>query len=524
MPSASPAERHVGAATVARILGRWSLPGPGYVALADGLRRCVLDGTLPLWSRMPSERDLAAALGVSRTTTSAAYQRLRELGFLVTRRGSGSVTTLPGGRRHQVGALVADESDDYAGGPGRLVDLTMAAPSAPTELHHASVRALEALPRHLSGTGYTYLGLPALRAALAERYTRRGTPTRPDEILVTSGAQPALSLLTGTLAGPGDRIVLEHPTYPNTIGAVRAVSARPVPVPVGAHGVDVDLLESAVRQTAPRLVHLTPDHHNPTGTSLDEDARERVRRLAEKHRTLVVGDETLTDLTLDGPAPSSFTGPVTRATLVTVGSASKTFWGGLRVGWIRGHRDLVARLAAERAHHDISTALLDQLVLVELLEVEDQVLATRRAELRERRDALVAALTREVPWRVTVPAGGLALWVDLGAPVSSALGAVAPRYGVRTVPGPIFGVDGSFESRLRLPFCLPVEDLEQGVSRLATAWAAVAPDDAPAAGGARGTRHGESGPTADAGMPAAADGPTELTVPAPPFVGAGAVV
>ncbi|WP_372595401.1 GntR family transcriptional regulator, partial [Actinotalea sp.] len=186
-----PTDRRIGAAALARLLGTLPTHTSGYVALAEALRRCILDGSLPLSTRVPSERELAEALGVSRTTTGAAYERLRTGGFLRTRRGSGSVTTVPGGTgagqdRDDVPWL--GSADDRPEAP---VDLTMAAPSAPTQLHAAAERALEALPRHLTGTGYTFLGLPELRTALAERYTRRGTPTSPDEILVTTGAQQA---------------------------------------------------------------------------------------------------------------------------------------------------------------------------------------------------------------------------------------------------------------------------------------------------------------------------------------------
>ncbi len=472
-------ERRIAAQALRRLLGTLPAHTPGYLALADATRRCILDGSLPLHTRLPSERELAEVLGISRTTTSAAYERLRATGFLHTRRGSGSVTTIPQGRASgpaSAGGAWSGQVDDRPGAP---VDLTLAAPSAPTQLYGAAQRALEALPRHLTGTGYTFLGLPALRAALAERYTRRGTPTSPDEILVTTGAQQAIYLVMASYVGAGERVVVEHPAYPHAIAAVRGVGGRPVPVPVGPGGVDLDLLESTIRRSAPRLVHLTPDFHNPTGASLDPGARERLRELAARHRTPVVGDETLTDLALDGPAPACVLGRAPNPYLLTIGSASKSFWGGLRVGWVRARRDVVSRLGQERSRHDLSTGLLDQLVTLELLAQEDLVLAERRAALRTQREALLAALARELPWRVARPAGGLSTWIDLGAPLSSALAAIAPQHGVLVVPGTIFGVDGAFENRLRLPFSADVERIERGVASLASAWRALGPGARP---------------------------------------------
>jgi DNA-binding transcriptional MocR family regulator len=243
-------------------------------------------------------------------------------------------------------------------------------------------------------------------------------------------------------------------------------------VPCGPDGLDVDLLESTIRQVAPRVVYLIPDHRNPTGTSLTPEQRARVRALARRHRTTIVGDEVLRELTIDGPAPESFAGDGTSSGLVvSIGSASKSFWGGLRVGWVRAHPDLVARLASLRTHVDIGTPPMEQLVVTELLAGAGDVLASRRQVLRERRDLLVGLLHEHLPtWDVPVPAGGLSLWVDLGAPVSSALAATSVRHGVRIVPGPAFGVDGGLEHHLRVPFAESPDVLRRGVQGLAAAW------------------------------------------------------
>lgn len=460
-------DRRISGHGVATIIGAWSRPGAAYAALADALRQAVLSGSLPLRTRLPSERELADALQVSRTTTTAAYDALRDEGYLVSRRGSGTVTTLPE-RLPRPGAPLTRPTnlDDD------VVDLTTAAPQAPEGLHDAVRDALDLLPRYLPTTGYSPAGLPELREAIAARYTERGTPTSPDQVLVTTGGQEAIHLLVAAHAGPGDRVLLEHPTYPHALDAVRAASARPVAVPSGPDGIDLDLLASTVRQASPRLAYLIPDHRNPTGTSLSADDRARVRDLAQRTRTLVVGDEALTDLTLDGPEPASFAGDGTGAHVACLGSASKTFWGGLRIGWVRAHRDLVGRLTAQRAHVDIGSSVIDQLVVARLLADRDAVLAQRRVMLRERRDLLRDLLAQRLPgWTPNLPPGGLALWVDLGAPVSSALAALAPRHGVRVAAGPVFGVEPGLERYLRVPFTEPPARLERAVDGLARAWA-----------------------------------------------------
>jgi DNA-binding transcriptional MocR family regulator len=247
----------------------------------------------------------------------------------------------------------------------------------------------------------------------------------------------------------------------------------------------MDMLEVTLRQSAPRLGYLIPDHHNPTGLSLDDEGRAGLVALARAHRTPFVVDETMVGLDLDGappPAPVAAHDPAGDAA-ITIGSMSKAFWAGLRIGWIRTSPALVRRLAAARAAVDLSSPIVEQLVAVELLRDADAILAARREAVRARRDALVAALQHELPgWRFDVPRGGLVLWVELDTPRSSALAAIADRHGVRIAPGPRFGIDGAFERYLRLPFCLPEATLQDAAARLATAWRAVtegAPAPAP---------------------------------------------
>ena len=163
-------------------------------------------------------------------------------------------------------------------------------------------------------------------------------------------------------------------------------------------GTDLDLLESTVRQVAPCLAYLIPDHHDPTGTSLSDAGRARVRVLAVRHRTVIIGDEALGDLTLDGAPPTPFAGEGTDAgDVVWVSSGSRSFWRGQRIGWVRAHPDLVTRLSVTGAQVDLGTAVLGQLVTAHLLDRPDDVLPERRAMLRERRDLLLALLAEELP-------------------------------------------------------------------------------------------------------------------------------
>ena len=245
-------------------------------------------------------------------------------------------------------------------------------------------------------------GLPALREAVAQRFTARGVPTTADQILITNGALHGLDLLLRLLIGPGDRVLTELPTYPGALDAIRGNGARVVPVPMAATGGwQVELMQATLRQTAPRLAYLTPDFHNPTGALIDESARRDVLRAARQTGTTVVVDESFVDLGFSAPERPS---AAIDSSVITIGSLSKPVWGGLRIGWLRASTDLVHRLAALRASIDMAGAVLDQLVAAELFASLDEIAAQRLAELRPQRDTLVAALARDLPqWRFVAP-------------------------------------------------------------------------------------------------------------------------
>jgi DNA-binding transcriptional MocR family regulator len=443
------------------------MPGPVYSALARAITSLVLDGRIVTETRLPSERELATALAVSRATVTAAYDALRAEGFLASRTGSGSYVTVPAGSRPR--PALARWSTHYSDGAD-VIDLSCAALPAPPDLLPAAVaEATGRLGPYLLGDGYEPAGLPVLREAVAARFTARGVSTRPEQILITNGSLHGLDLLLRLLIGPGDRVITELPSYPGALDAVRANGGRLVPVPMAPEGGwSVGQLQATLRQTAARLAYLTPDFHNPTGALVPAADRREVLKIARQTGTTVVVDESFVDLGF---------GVRERATaeldpaVVTVGSLSKPIWGGLRIGWLRASTDLVHRLAALRTSIDMGGAVLDQLVAAELIGRIDDIAARRIADLVPQRDALVAALAEELPdWRVTLPAGGLSLWAELPAPLSTPLCMLAAQAGVVVVPGSRFGVDGTLERFLRLPYALPADRLVEAVRRLAGVW------------------------------------------------------
>lgn len=461
-------ERTLGSRQLAGMLPDPAERRPAYRHLARAISELVLDGRVALHVRLPAERELAAALGTSRATVTAVYDLLRESGYAHSRQGSGTWTALPPGSAPSgvARALVP---------PDTAIDLARAAPGLPEEmLRDALDRVAPRLAAHAHSPGYHPYGLPELRAAVAERFTRRGLATVPEQVLITSGAQHALTLVLGLLTAPGDRVLVESPSYPNALEAVRRARLRPVSVPVADDGWDTGVVESTLRQVVPRLAYLVPDFHNPTGCLMPEEARARILHAAVRSGTSVVADETLTELALDVPAPVPFAAHAPHggaSGVVTIGSMSKSHWGGLRIGWLRAPSHLVTELAAQRIATDLGGSVLDQLLALDLLPRDAELLPDRLDRLRTRRAALADALTTHLPgWTWRLPPGGLSLWADLGEPVSSALAERAVEYGVRIEGGACFAADpGVLEQRLRVPYTLPPETLREAVHRMATA-------------------------------------------------------
>jgi len=469
--------RQLGSREVTALLGNWSRPGtPAYRALAERLRLLVLDGRLPVHAVLPSERSLALDTGTSRTTTTAAYRLLREQGFARAVHGAGTWTAIPRDRGDLPSTdpwPVLHGSLGPADGRG---DLTCAALEAPCEIHAAYVAALDDLPRYLPGHGYYSGGLPELRERIAARYTARGLPTSADEVMVTSGAMSALRTALSLLARPGARVLVEDPTYPMALDLLREKGLRPIGFAV-EEGWDLDQARQVLRRPGCELAFLMPDFHNPTGLLMDAPTRQALAGCCAATGCTVVVDETICEMDLrgflgdGGRTPPPFPAFCGSRTTVCLGSASKTFWGGLRLGWIRAPRPIVRTLLVSRSTDELTCPLLEQLAVTHLMDDLPRLLLRRRELLAARFTALRGALGTLLPgWQVPAPQGGIVCWVRLPEPRSSRLAVSARELGLVLAPGPRFGVRGGFEGRLRLPFARSEEQLRGAASLLAGAW------------------------------------------------------
>jgi len=476
----------IGATQLAQRLGPWrsaAEPGGGsararslQVALAERITALVLDGRLAIGTRLPAERLMGVALGVSRTTVTAAYALLRESGFAVSRQGSGSFVSVPdGAAARTAGGYQADARGTD------VIDLMCAAPFAPLPMLQAALRsAAEQLPAHAGVGGYLPYGLDVLREAIADRYCARGLPTTPDQILVTNGSQGAITMVARLLCSAGDRVLVESPSYPNALDTFRAAHARPIPVPLEDQGWVPGSYESALTQLRPRLAYLIPHFQNPTGHLMDPDMQGSIARAARRAGSWLLADETITEAALDVPVPPPFATtirPTDAEAVLVCGSMAKSFWGGLRIGWLRGPARIVHELAAARAAMDLASPVLDQVAATSVLRGGVDYVVEHRRNWREQRAALMQAVDETLPdWAYRVPEGGLSLWLRMDRDEATALSQRAQTHGVMVHAGPRFGADpGTFERYVRLPYVQPPELLREAVRRIALARAVPGP-------------------------------------------------
>lgn len=460
------ADQVLGARRMIGLLGEWRnvAAGPSYLALSDRIRLLIIDGRIPADTRLPAERDLAAALDVSRTMVTAAYRELREAGYIESMRGSGTIARLPGS------ASGFDEVTEAG-----FIDFTKATLPAVATIDEYLAGAADDLPTALRSTGYDPVGLPELRRAIADRYAERGLPTDPEQIMVTIGAQHAISLVARTLLARGDRSLVEMPSYPHAYEALREAGSRLIPVSVTDQGWDVDGLEQAFARNSPALAYLMPDFHNPTGASMPAEVRQRTIELASRNGTIVISDETTGELDIDRReryAPFAHYAPArSSAEIITIGSLGKTVWGGLRVGWIRADRSRIAQFAHARQAGDLGTPLYEQLVAAHALQDYERILRLRREQLRAGRLYLLEGVAARMPdWRVASVPGGLALWANIGAPLSSQLALAARSHGLLITAGPRFGLNGALERFIRLPMGYAASATDRALDALENAW------------------------------------------------------
>lgn len=466
--------------SLVRVLGGWSrAQGPLYRLLAHALRTAILEGDISAGTRLPAERVLADALAVSRNTVVAAYDELEQEALIKRRHGSGTwVESLSlaktGMHRPATNGSLARSPlfETLLNEPRDTIDLSTGAPEAldGLSLDAYALSDTELVPL-LTTTGYAPLGLPELRDAIALYYERKGLQTAAKQILVTSGAQQALTLAATLYIQRGDTVMVENPTYFGALDTFRFLGARLIPVAVDHEGLRTDILERTLGASLPRMLYLMPAFHNPTGAVLSHARHRAIASLVREFALPVVEDNAFADLGITSESPPPIASYAPDEAVLTIGSMNKLFWQGLRVGWIRAPETIITRLGRLKVIADLGTGTLTQAVALRLLERIDEVKAARRQQLQTRLHLATTLLHEQLPdWTWVPPDGGYFLWVRLPHGDASEFAQIALRCGVIVTPGTVMSVDDAHYGHLRLPFMLRSDVLRAGIERLAQAW------------------------------------------------------
>lgn len=452
-------------------LGDWQKRhGPLYRRLAEALADAIAAGDLAAGQSLPAERALAGRLAVGRSTVVGAYDVLRSQGLLESRQGAG--TWVAGASRIGQSDPSSPEALRAAisFAPEQLIDLATASlPADPAVAECLSVCATEPDPEVLASPGYFRLGLPVLRERLASNLSAAGLATSADQVLITTGEQQALSLLAEHYLSAGDVAVVTDPTSPGILDVLRAL---PVTIRAGgslSRSNGIAELSHVLERGESQLLYLSPTIDHETGR-LSAHGRDHLVKTLRSYRGVVVIDEAQRSLTFDKPLPFLSVGRAA-PTCVTVGSFSKLYWGGLRVGWMRGPTAVVARLSRTKARADLGTPVISQMIAAELVTREQEVRQRRLAVLRSQlKDAHRLLATHLPGFDFAPPMGGLTIWAKLPSGLSEPFAQTALRYGVAVAPGSMLSQGGAGDEFIRIAFARPQREFEEGTRRLAEAW------------------------------------------------------
>lgn len=468
---------------------------PLYAQIATQVREMISSGALKIGDRLPANRELARTLGVNRTTITTAYAELTADGLIRSHVGRGTfISALPAAKRSAPGhemalpspmpwdALLADQQRDpwlsglLAPQPGKgTISLAYGLPQAEIfpldDFRRAVARVLRKEGRALLQLGSSS-GYAPLQQYLASQMALAGIKVNPEEVLVTNGCQQSLGLIRQILVRPGDEVAIESPTYPGALSVFCGNHAKYATVPVGQQGLDLGVLEDILSQRRPKLIYVVPSFHNPTGVTMNLQARRRLIELAARYRVPIIEDDIYHELYYDGPSLPSLKALDHYGLVIYINSFSKIGFPGLRVGWIAAPRIVTDHLNQLKQRSDLHASLLAQAAIYEFARqgLLAKHLNRSRKAYAEQRDAMLAALEKYFPdeaaWNK--PAGGMAIWVRLPQALNaSQLLLQAAEQGVIFSPGEHFYGCSPQPNMMRLSFTMASPAaIEEGVRRL----------------------------------------------------------
>ena len=446
-----------------------------YRQLGLYLQNLIEDGQLLTGTRLPPTRELAAKLGVNRTTVSAAYEMLESEGLIRGEVGRGSYVCGSAERSETVNwgrALTASVSTRAGSPAAGVLNFTSSSPSErlfPLEEFRESCREvlesrnLKTLMQLGSPGGYE-----PLRRYLLNRAVEQGIARPTDDILITNGCQQALDLLRRALLRAGDKVAVEEPVYPGLKNLFLEAGAELIGVGVGPEGVGMPSLQRALEAGA-KVVVLTPSFQNPTGTTIPDSARASVCAMVRHAGAVLIENDIYSELAYSGTAHTKL--KEIDQNVILLGSFSKVAFPGIRVGWIIAPRPVIARVTELKQLADLHTDHLSQAFLLNFAESgklarhREIVIAAAKDKLR----ALDQSCRRHLSeCRWTMPSGGMNIWITLPAGIDTvALRGLAQQAGIDYLPGRYFSVSRSLDSGLRLSFAgLEPNEIRKGIEIL----------------------------------------------------------
>ena len=396
-----------------------------YQQIAEQIKTQISTGRLPAGARLPTVRQLARQLTVSRLTIQDAYGELKGQGWIEATVGRGtfvsshSVPTMLAPSIGQTLSPVALMHDimfiKHATG---LRSLAVADPDSaffPLDEFNSAVSQALSVGATLFHYGST-LGDSHLRVALSDWLLTQKIVAMPDTIMITNGAMHAFSLAVRTLAHAGDKVLIERPSFIGFLNVLRAHGIQPISVPLDEHGLSMSELERQIQEHRPRFICTIPNFHNPTGICMAMERRQQLLDLAQRYNTIIIEDDCYTSLAYDHPAPPHLKSLDVDGRVIHVGGFAKNLMPGLRLGYLVAPHDLLPAFMTIRHASDVCGAPLLQRAMAYFL--EDGGL-TRHLErtlpiYRRRRDATARALAKYIPdakW--TLPHGGFSFWLLL---------------------------------------------------------------------------------------------------------------
>ena len=470
---------------------------PIYKQIENFIREGILSGSLVPETRLPATRKLARDLGVNRITVGNAYAELEADGLIYSQVGSGTYV-LPPWRVQPTQEAETDVSwplwqqnleKRYNTSYREYFMNLMNESSHPDPISFAGGvsdpqgfpidefrKVIQKVIRQdgIAALEYgEYAGYAPLRITIAQILASQGIQTSPDNILVTTGSQQALSLIARFLLKQGDIILVESPTYSEALALFSDLDLKVICIPVDENGMQVEKLERLLLQYHPKLIYTIPNFQNPSGTCLSGQRRRHLISLADRHNVPILEDDYVGDLRYDGRAQPALKALDPGGRVIYVSTFSKMLMPGLRVGFLAAEGPVFESLTAFKSFHDLATSNLIQRALDAFVTVGRYQAHLRRScrTFRKRRDAMMTAIQDHMPegTQVHTPQGGLFAWLRLPGGLSSdKLITYAIDEGVSFTPGSFFYPDGcGGEDYIRLNFTIQTpQNIQEGVKRL----------------------------------------------------------